>query len=144
MKKLLFTLSILAAGFVAISQDLAPDQNPNYKISIDKYASNQLALQTTNNTTIQDTYKAYDWNTAKDERKTNRRNFRREFRQNNSRNGNWNNNNNWNSGWNNNSWNNGWNNNNWNNGWNNNNWSNNLNNWWNGIGLVDNIFRLFW
>ncbi len=117
MKKVIFTLSILLAGYVTMAQDLAPDQNPNYKVSMDKYAATQVSLQTTNNTTIQDTYKAYDWSTAKAERKAERRNFRRErvlF-------------NNYNNGWNNNNWNNGWNNNNWNNGWNNNNWNNNNN-----------------
>ncbi len=117
MKKVIFTLSILLAGYATMAQDLAPDQNPNYKVSMDKYAATQVSLQTTNNTTIQDTYKAYDWSTAKAERKAERRNFRRErvlF-------------NNYNNGWNNNNWNNGWNNNNWNNGWNNNNWNNNNN-----------------
>ncbi len=117
MKKVIFTFSILIAGYATMAQDLAPDQNPNYKVSMDKYAATQVSLQTTNNTTIQDTYKAYDWSTAKAERKAERRNFRRErvlF-------------NNYNNGWNNNNWNNGWNNNNWNNGWNNNNWNNNNN-----------------
>ncbi len=121
MKKVIFTLSILLAGYVTMAQDLAPDQNPNYKVSMDKYAATQVSLQTTNNTTIQDTYKAYDWSTAKAERKAERRNFRRERALFNIRN------NGWNNGWNNNNWNNGWNNNNWNNGWNNNNWNNNNN-----------------
>ena len=117
MKKLLLSLIIIAVGFVANAQDLSPDQNPNYKVSMEKYTAMQT-FQTTMNTTVQDTYKAYDWSTAKAERKAERRNFRRErvlF-------------NNYNNGWNNNNWNNGWNNNNWNNGWNNNNrWNNNCN-----------------
>lgn len=126
MKKVIFTFSILLAGYATMAQDLAPDQNPNYKVSMDKYAATQVSLQTTNNTTIQDTYKAYDWSTAKAERKAERRNFRRERVLFNNYNNGWNNNN-WNNGWNNNNWNNGWNNNNWNNGWNNNNWNNNNN-----------------
>jgi hypothetical protein len=113
MKKLIFTLSIIAGAFSAMSQDLAPDQNPNYKVSMDKYASNQLSLQTTNNTTIQETYKAYDFSQAKAERKAERRNFRRESRLFNNYN------NNWDNGWNNNYYGNGWNNNRFNNGWNN-------------------------
>jgi hypothetical protein len=112
MKKLFVTLSIIAGSFSAMSQDLAPDQNPNYKVSMEKYATNQLSLQTTNNTTIQDTYKAYDWSTAKSERKAERRSFRRERRLFNAYN---------------NSWNNGWNNNGWDNSWNNNGWNNNNN-----------------
>lgn len=116
MKKVLLSLIIIAAGFAAIAQELAPDQNPNYKVSLEKYTANMVALQTTNNTTVQETYKAYDWSTAKAERKAERRNFRRERALFNT----------YNNGWNNNNWNNGWNNNNWNNGWNNNNrWNNN-------------------
>ena len=114
MKKAILSLIITAAGFAANAQELAPDQNPNYKISMEKYTAMQTT-QTTMNTTVQDTYKAYDWSTAKAERKAERRNFRREkalF-------------NNYNNGWNNNNWNNGWNNNNYNNGWNNNRWNNN-------------------
>lgn len=116
MKKVLLSLIIIAAGFAANAQELAPDQNPNYKVSLEKYTANMVALQTTNNTTMQETYKAYDWSTAKAERKAERRNFRRERALFNA----------YNNGWNNNNWNNGWNNNNWNNGWNNNNrWNNN-------------------
>ncbi len=115
MKKVLLSLIIIAAGFVANAQELASDQNLNYKVSLEKYTTNMVTLQTTNNTTVQDTYKAYDWSTAKAERKAERRNFRRERALFNT----------YNNGWNNNNWNNGWNNNNWNNGWNNNRWNNN-------------------
>ncbi len=107
MKKVLLTLIVAAASFVTFGQELAPDQNPNYKQSMDKYAATQVSLLSNMNTTVQNTYKAYDWSTAKAERQAERRNFRRErvlFR-------------NMNNGWNNN----GWNNNGWNNGWNNNN-----------------------
>jgi hypothetical protein len=107
MKKLIFTMSIFAAGFATQAQELATDQNPNYKVSMDKYGTNQVSLQTTNNTTIQDTYKAYDFSQAKAERQAERRNFRRERRLFNAYN------NSWNNGWDSNGWN--------NNGWNNNN-----------------------
>ena len=118
MKQIFFTLAILVAGFATKAQELAPDQNPNYKVSMDKYAATQVNLQSTNNTTIQSTYKAYDWSTAKSERKAERRSFRRERRLYNNYNDNFNNNgcnNNWN---NNNCNNNGWN--NYNNGYGNN------------------------
>lgn len=114
MKKLLLALTIIAGGYAASAQELAPDQNPNYKVSLEKYQAQSTSLNSMN-TTVQDTYKAYDWSTAKAERKAERRNFRRErtlF-------------NNYNNGWNNNNWNNGWNNNYYNNGWNNNRWNNN-------------------
>jgi hypothetical protein len=104
MKQIFFTLIILATGFATQAQELAPDQNPNYKVSMDKYAAAQVNLQLTNNTTVQNTYKAYDWSTVKAERKAERRNFRRERILFNNYNNNWNNNgwNNWNyNGWNN-------------------------------------------
>jgi hypothetical protein len=104
MKNLIFTLVFFGSGFSTQAQELAPDQNPNYKVSMDKYAATQVNLQLTHNTTIQNTYKAYDWSTAKAERKAERRNFRRERILFNNYNNNWNNNG-FNS-WNNNSWNN--------------------------------------
>ncbi len=108
MKRIIFTFIILAAGFATQAQELAPDQNPNYKVSMDKYAATQASLQSTNNTTIQSTYKAYDWSTAKAERKAERRSYRRERALYNNYN------NKWDYGWNNNwgsNWNRGWNNN---------------------------------
>ncbi len=134
MKKLIFTLCIFAAGFATQAQELAPDQNPNYKVSMDKYAGTQVSLQTTNNTTIQDTYKAYDFREAKAERQAERRNFRRERRLFNNYNNSFNNS--WNNGWNNDYFGNGWNNNN------NNRW-NNFNNGWNN-GYRNNCLRWFW
>ncbi len=80
MKKLLLSLTIIAAGFAANAQELALDQNPNYKVSMDKYLAVQTSPVTTMNTTVQDTYKAYDWRTAKDEKKAERRAERRENR----------------------------------------------------------------
>ena len=109
MKKLLLSFIIFTTAFAANAQELLPDQNPNYKVSMEKYSATPAAL-TTMNTTLQETYKAYDWSTAKAERKAERRNFRRERALFNSYNNGWNNYN-----WNNNSWNNGWNNNRWNN-----------------------------
>jgi len=75
MKRSLLTLLVIAFAFIAKAQTtgLVPDQNPNYKISQDKYTGEQVALQTTNNTTLQNTYKAYDWTTAKAERRAERR-----------------------------------------------------------------------
>lgn len=79
MKTFIITLVILSAGFAVQAQELAPDQNPNYKVSSEKYKT-MANGQTAMNTTVQDTYKAYDWSTAKAERKTERRNERRERR----------------------------------------------------------------
>lgn len=79
MKSLLLLLA-LAFSISVFSQDLAPDQNPNYMVSQQKYMSMKDSLMTTMNTTVQQTYKAYDWYQAKLERKQTRvenRNLRR-------------------------------------------------------------------
>ena len=80
MKKLLLVLFIFAGGYAASAQQLAPDQNPNYKVSMEKYQALNTGLQTTMNTTVQQTYKAFDWYTSKQERKAERRADRRENR----------------------------------------------------------------
>jgi hypothetical protein len=78
MKNLIFTLVFFGSGFATQAQELAPDQNLNYKVSMDKYKATQANLQTTMNTTVQDTYKAYDFRVARAERKAERRSYRRE------------------------------------------------------------------
>ena len=80
MKKLLLALFIFAGGCSASAQQLAPDQNPNYKVSLEKYQALNTSLQTTMNTTVQQTFKAFDWYTAKQDRKVERRADRRENR----------------------------------------------------------------
>ena len=81
MKKLLLSLFVIVFAFAGKAQDLSPDQNPNYKVSMEKYKTMQTNLQTTMNTTVQNTYKAYDWRTAKNERKAERLSYQRERRQ---------------------------------------------------------------
>jgi hypothetical protein len=78
MKKLLLSILLAAATAFCFAQDLVPDQNPNYKQSMDKYAASQQTLQATMNTTVQSTYKAYDWSTARADRKKENRDFRRQ------------------------------------------------------------------
>lgn len=80
MKKLLFALIIFIGAYAASAQELAPDQNPNYKVSMEKYQASQTNMQTAMNTTLQETYKAYDWRNAKAERKAERKADRRENR----------------------------------------------------------------
>ena len=80
MKKLLLALFILAGVYAASAQELAPDQNPNYKVSMEKYQALNPNGQTAMNTTVQQTYKAFDWSTAKQEKKAERRADRRENR----------------------------------------------------------------
>lgn len=59
------------------SQSLAPDQNPNFNVSRQKYMNIKDSLLTYANNTVQETYKAYDWYEAKLERKAQRRENRR-------------------------------------------------------------------
>ncbi|MFY7900768.1 MAG: hypothetical protein ACOVNY_11335 [Chitinophagaceae bacterium] len=110
--KMYLLCCFLLAAIVSTAQTnntaLLPDQNPNYLISQNKYMQYKDSLLLNQNTTVQQTYKAYDWYTAKLERKHERREFRREIRLANAYNNNWNNNWNWNNGWNNNRWNTGW------------------------------------
>ncbi len=124
------TINYIASGLIAmaslnaLAQD--PDQNPNWKNSADKYATQADVLTSTQSTTIQETYEAYDWREAKAEEKQERqdrrydlRSMRIQSRYNYCRPYHYGNyhNNNWNNGYYNNGWNNGFNNNGWNNGY---------------------------
>jgi len=71
--KLLMLTMLIALGFSVHAQQLAPDQNPRYMESQQKYMGYKDSLQSTMNTTVDQTYKAYDWYEAKMERKQERR-----------------------------------------------------------------------
>ena len=62
----------LFCAFQVKSQDLAPNQNPNYKVSQAKYETQQTKMTSTMNTMVQNTYKAYDWTEAKEAKKNQR------------------------------------------------------------------------
>lgn len=84
MKKLLSILGVVFCSLFVFqgtyAQELVEDQNPNYKASLSKYMSMKDSLTETLSTTVQDTYKAYDWYEAKQERKALRREYRHEER----------------------------------------------------------------
>ncbi len=82
MKAIKYTLGIMIAGlsFTSFSQEANPDQNPNHAISAEKYAQQADVLTASQSTTVQDTYKAYDWREYKAEKKQERRDRRYEFR----------------------------------------------------------------
>lgn len=75
------TLIILAGFLLSLSYTtaahaqaaLAPDQNPNYDLSRSKYAKMADSLTRTEGSTVQNTYKAYDWYQAREERRALRR-----------------------------------------------------------------------
>lgn len=72
MKRLLLsTCALLLSGMLAHAQ--ADLQNPNYRQSLERYTALGADLTQTMNTTVQNTYKAYDWQEAKAERKRLRR-----------------------------------------------------------------------
>lgn len=79
MRNFLFLL-FLAAGFSVSAQSVDADQNPNYEVSRKKYMKMKDSLLYASNTTIQETYKAYDWYEAKLERKAERRQRRNQMR----------------------------------------------------------------
>lgn len=71
---------MMIASFGSVAQELAPDQNPNYMRSAQKYADRAETLTATQSTTIQETYEAYDWREAKAEAKQERIDRRFELR----------------------------------------------------------------
>ncbi|WP_316750433.1 hypothetical protein [Pedobacter gandavensis] len=52
---------------------LVPDQNPRYQESRARYMALADSLNQTQGSTVQNTYKAYDWYTAREERRQQRR-----------------------------------------------------------------------
>jgi hypothetical protein len=82
MKRNLIIITLLAAGSLfgstAMAQQaaLAPDQNPRYHESANKYRLIADSLTRTQGTTVQNTYKAYDWYTAREERRQQNRQWR--------------------------------------------------------------------
>jgi hypothetical protein len=81
MKKALTLLFFLAGSlYLHAQQAAAPDQNPDYIQSQRKYMGIKDSLLTASNTTIQDTYKAYDFYQAREERRALRRERRYNLR----------------------------------------------------------------
>jgi hypothetical protein len=66
------TFAFSASGY-AQQAKLVEDQNPRYESSRAKYMNMSDSLTTTQGTTVQNTYKAYDWYEAREERRKLRR-----------------------------------------------------------------------
>lgn len=80
---LLISLAVIALQLTSSAQQqssLVPDQNPNYEQSRSRYMGLSDSVNQWHSTTFQETYKAYDWYEAKQERLKERRQFRREIR----------------------------------------------------------------
>lgn len=81
----LFTpfLLVFMLGFSVATlaqSDLLADQNPQYLVSQAKYQLLADSLNAFHSTTLQNTYEAYDWYDAKQQRKSDRLQFRRSLR----------------------------------------------------------------
>lgn len=68
MKKLLLPTLCMLACTVLFAQKEA-NQNPNFKISRARYMNMRDSLLSTQSTTVQNTYQAYDWMALRQERK---------------------------------------------------------------------------
>lgn len=82
MFRIFLTMLTVCATFSSFAQQtpqLAPDQNPNYMVSQAKYTGQKDSLLAYSNTTVQQTYKAYDWREAREERRAERRAYRRQY-----------------------------------------------------------------
>jgi len=79
MKTLICSFALLLFFNFANAQE-NPDQNPNYKQSMDFYMKQQNGLQQNMNTTVQNTYNAYDWYQNKLDKRQERVNYRHQIR----------------------------------------------------------------
>ncbi len=85
MKRNLIIIALIAAGFAgskasAQQAALAPDQNPRFHESANKYLHVADSVNRLQGTTAQNTYKAYDWYQAREERRQQRREWRHQER----------------------------------------------------------------
>ncbi|RYY95762.1 MAG: hypothetical protein EOO11_15135 [Chitinophagaceae bacterium] len=75
MKKAL-PLFVLLLGSLGAAAQTVPDQNPAFAVSREKYMRMADSITRWHSTTAHDTYKAYDWYEAREERRAARRNSR--------------------------------------------------------------------
>jgi hypothetical protein len=82
MKKMLLpVLSLLLSSVMANAQtELAPDQNPNYAVSRDKYMQMADSLNQWHSTTLQNTYQAIDFMADKERARNERTKPRQQLR----------------------------------------------------------------
>jgi len=78
MKRIIFCLCLVLSGSSGLQaqERFAPDQNPRYKEGLNRYIKLTDSLTKNQGTTLQQTYKAYDWYEAKLERRQQRRYWR--------------------------------------------------------------------
>ncbi len=74
-------LGLMTFSFISYGQEshLLPDQNPRFAESVNKYSKMADSLTQFQGTTLQQTYKAYDWYEAREERRLLRRERRHQY-----------------------------------------------------------------
>ena len=77
---LLIVFTFCMFSLNASSQDLAYDQNPNFRQSRDKYMKVADSVNKLHSTTVQETYKAIDYMQAKEEARQQRKEYRQQRR----------------------------------------------------------------
>ena len=80
MKHLFYIAVLCVLPFIAYSQEQTSEQNPRHKESLDRYIKLIDSLTMWQGVTIQNTYKAYDWREAREERRKQRREWRHQER----------------------------------------------------------------
>lgn len=80
---------LLVTNILLAQTDLAPDQNPSFAVSRDKYILKADSLNQYQSTTVHTTYKAYDWYEARKERKQQRLQFNQQLQLERARNNYW-------------------------------------------------------
>lgn len=79
--KTVYSIGFIMTLFISVNGiSQVPDQNPNYKVSQDKYIAKADDLNSTQGETIQDTYEAFDWTEYKAEKKQDRKDKRYEIK----------------------------------------------------------------
>lgn len=76
---ILSTAAFLMLGCMVSAQNV-PDQNPRFAESRDKYMNKQDSLLKNQGTTVQNTYKAYDWSQMREDHEYYRRDRRNDRR----------------------------------------------------------------
>ncbi len=77
---LISLITVVMTNSIKAQEELVPDQNPNYKRSMEKYMTDKDELLKNQGKTIQATYKAIDDMQLKEEHKALRRTYRQERR----------------------------------------------------------------
>ena len=75
----ILTTGLFSGSAFAQQASLLPDQNPRYQESERRYALVADSLNRQQGTTVQNTYKAYDWYTAREERRQQNRQWRNTY-----------------------------------------------------------------